>query len=101
FQAEDGIRDKLVTGVQTCALPIFRLLLRRMASATLSRTVGQPDISHSTGSVLLWDPARRPRIQATTDAGLAAPPGEYVWSARYRESRNQGCQRPARLSLRS
>src|SRR5205823_10802273 len=23
FQAEDGIRDKLVTGVQTCALPIF------------------------------------------------------------------------------
>src|SRR6266404_5540803 len=26
FQAEDGIRDKLVTGVQTCALPILRLL---------------------------------------------------------------------------
>src|SRR5205823_11753861 len=25
FQAEDGIRDKLVTGVQTCALPIFML----------------------------------------------------------------------------
>src|SRR6266545_830504 len=24
FQAEDGIRDELVTGVQTCALPIFR-----------------------------------------------------------------------------
>src|SRR3989441_7796139 len=27
FQAEDGIRDKLVTGVQTCALPIFRPLV--------------------------------------------------------------------------
>src|SRR2546425_7463493 len=26
FQAEDGIRDKLVTGVQTCALPICPLL---------------------------------------------------------------------------
>src|SRR5438552_13788205 len=25
FQAEDGIRDDLVTGVQTCALPIFQL----------------------------------------------------------------------------
>src|SRR5436305_3223813 len=25
FQAEDGIRDADVTGVQTCALPIFRL----------------------------------------------------------------------------
>src|SRR6266498_3210669 len=24
FQAEDGIRDADVTGVQTCALPIFR-----------------------------------------------------------------------------
>src|SRR2546423_15710169 len=26
FQAEDGIRDKLVTGVQTCALPIYAVL---------------------------------------------------------------------------
>src|SRR6266478_7178350 len=26
FQAEDGIRDLTVTGVQTCALPILRLL---------------------------------------------------------------------------
>src|SRR5438105_15871188 len=26
FQAEDGIRDPLVTGVQTCALPISRSL---------------------------------------------------------------------------
>src|SRR5207248_7700666 len=25
FQAEDGIRDRTVTGVQTCALPIFAL----------------------------------------------------------------------------
>ena len=25
FQAEDGIRDSLVTGVQTCALPISDL----------------------------------------------------------------------------
>src|SRR2546425_168679 len=28
FQAEDGIRDKLVTGVQTCALPIFSKALK-------------------------------------------------------------------------
>src|SRR2546425_9922223 len=27
FQAEDGIRDKLVTGVQTCALPISLILV--------------------------------------------------------------------------
>src|SRR5207248_7365875 len=28
FQAEDGIRDRTVTGVQTCALPISRLAKR-------------------------------------------------------------------------
>src|SRR5205823_12166986 len=30
FQAEDGIRDKLVTGVQTCALPILGRLMQRL-----------------------------------------------------------------------
>src|SRR2546430_6885477 len=43
FQAEDGIRDLTVTGVQTCALPIS-------ADATLRRT-----------SVLLTAFDRRPR----------------------------------------
>src|SRR3712207_7359415 len=31
FQAEDGIRDIGVTGVQTCALPIWRSRSRRRA----------------------------------------------------------------------
>src|SRR2546421_9084491 len=30
FQAEDGIRDLIVTGVQTCALPISRCKRRRV-----------------------------------------------------------------------
>src|SRR5256885_3981648 len=34
FQAEDGIRDYKVTGVQTCALPIFSIAEVRMAVAT-------------------------------------------------------------------
>src|SRR5471032_3504969 len=34
FQAEDGIRDRDVTGVQTCALPIS--ILRSNVSASLS-----------------------------------------------------------------
>src|SRR5215208_205640 len=33
FQAEDGIRDGHVTGVQTCALPICRRTVRRLAVA--------------------------------------------------------------------
>src|SRR5256885_6952521 len=28
FQAEDGIRDYKVTGVQTCALPIYQIEMR-------------------------------------------------------------------------
>ena len=40
FQAEDGIRDLIVTGVQTCALPISILLnvlvLIMLASGTTS-----------------------------------------------------------------
>src|SRR5579875_4079349 len=32
FQAEDGIRDHCVTGVQTCALPICRPIPQRLAA---------------------------------------------------------------------
>src|SRR2546425_5511268 len=44
FQAEDGIRDKLVTGVQTCALPISSpraagaAARRRASRSTLPRS---------------------------------------------------------------
>src|SRR2546429_3629168 len=38
FQAEDGIRDVAVTGVQTCALPIFLALITdALAAAGLPR----------------------------------------------------------------
>src|SRR5207244_8898895 len=39
FQAEDGIRDDLVTGVQTCALPISRSATS--ASSSKSGRVGE------------------------------------------------------------
>src|SRR5216683_6063440 len=35
FQAEDGIRDLIVTGVQTCALPILRLRPKVMTVSTI------------------------------------------------------------------
>src|SRR2546425_4470986 len=35
FQAEDGIRDKLVTGVQTCALPILAFGITEKVSVPL------------------------------------------------------------------
>src|SRR5205085_5520266 len=37
FQAEDGIRDLTVTGVQTCALPISRLAGRTRRGARRAR----------------------------------------------------------------
>src|SRR2546429_3097207 len=37
FQAEDGIRDVAVTGVQTCALPIFWRTTRRRCSGKSTR----------------------------------------------------------------
>src|SRR5207244_4952906 len=66
FQAEDGIRDDLVTGVQTCALPI--LCLRRQERhhrqvAQRPHLAGQPHVrwrpdagEHTT---LLWTPWRQ------------------------------------------
>src|SRR5256714_6552093 len=43
FQAEDGIRDKLVTGVQTCALPISsrRWRCRRAAESAGRRRLAR------------------------------------------------------------
>src|SRR5438552_3326280 len=38
FQAEDGIRDDLVTGVQTCALPIFAFRAHRPDTVSKSET---------------------------------------------------------------
>ena len=35
FQAEDGIRDRDVTGVQTCALPIYRANLILVSCLTV------------------------------------------------------------------
>src|SRR6266536_5179833 len=40
FRAEDGIRDPLVTGVQTCALPICDGPAARITAATSSGSVG-------------------------------------------------------------
>src|SRR5260370_22063980 len=40
FQAEDGIRDSSVTGVQTCALPIYPRFLKRFTEYAKGVKVG-------------------------------------------------------------
>src|SRR5947208_5064955 len=46
FQAEDGIRDDLVTGVQTCALPISELGSERVERVLQRLAVGHAEEAH-------------------------------------------------------
>src|SRR5215216_5285603 len=52
FQAEDGIRDDLVTGVQTCALPIYAS--RERLEQWVSRWIGEGDFL-ALGAVIVDD----------------------------------------------
>src|SRR5690348_18019530 len=56
FQAEDGIRDGRVTGVQTCALPICRLR---------ARSTGLPHFPH-VGGFASWSARSWSRTAART-----------------------------------
>src|SRR5258708_28632653 len=60
FQAEDGIRDDLVTGVQTCALPICLFHPPTGAGAAGMRFGPSPSVSASAGGRMeqtTFDPA--------------------------------------------
>src|SRR5215813_8459502 len=56
FQAEDGIRDADVTGVQTCALPIYgpqvMALVRRYLTQMIDEMRGLPGPDGTPGSLL-------------------------------------------------
>src|SRR5258708_31215087 len=72
FQAEDGIRDDLVTGVQTCALPIWRLLPRQRKSRALGPAFHGGCLR---GSMAQWPEAPeapRPVSERTCCAGKMA-----------------------------
>src|SRR5690606_40075443 len=94
-QAEDGIRDFHVTGVQTCALPIF---LRRQRG--LLRTALSVFLLLSLSSCTLFDPWFSPstdtsaRIPAAVASAhpLATQAGLDILAARSEERRvGTGC----------
>src|SRR5205823_8021482 len=65
-QAEDGIRDKLVTGVQTCALPISGMTA---GAATKNGTIGLvvaypiPEVIRHTNAFALGAQAMHPGVK--------------------------------------
>src|SRR5207249_7684962 len=72
FQAEDGIRDRNVTGVQTCALPIYSA----MSSAARGRLSLLMLLAHSRHCFASLANARS--ICATTSLGESATTPELV-----------------------
>src|SRR5205823_9655363 len=87
FQAEDGIRDKLVTGVQTCALPIWP---RRRRRAWPARRRWRRRLPR--GRPLVLQPKRikhrkqhRGRMAGNAKGGSHIEYGEYGLKARSEE----------------
>src|SRR5438034_8002106 len=94
FQAEDGIRDHCVTGVQTCALPICRKRLSQRRPAQKER-----------GS-LAWscnNPARDAHATSTTSSCSSASPVRALLPrhSRTHTPRERPPTVPAALVLRS
>src|SRR2546430_3146713 len=64
FQAEDGIRDLTVTGVQTCALPIY-------SSSGLFWKLAPPEGAQNGGASF----QKRPELESGLESkGVVAPP---------------------------
>src|SRR5256886_12868620 len=82
FQAEDGIRYLTVTGVQTCALPIWTPLWARLTSPGRG-TLPPPT---SAASLAVWWGLRNGR--SVISASRRAPPAE--WMAVRSEARRVG-----------
>src|SRR5205823_10721569 len=87
FQAEDGIRDKLVTGVQTCALPISWAWCRKARLLMLLARSGWPWGYRSLG----YSPSYISRARRNSGSALAYSPWALCRKARLRlEERRVG-----------
>src|SRR5206468_8652248 len=99
FQAEDGIRDLIVTGVQTCALPISGSRQRRhMASDTTDTTDGAADTQETRPCEICGRPIEAIRIEVIPATRLCQEHGQMIRkfgeigraSCREREERREG-----------
>src|SRR3989442_11051212 len=96
FQAEDGIRDADVTGVQTCALPISVLRLIGLRSALPARTVMSARDCRLNGC---WVSASNSQATALTKAWSKGGKGRLAAPSRLVLQGKVACGPPATPSL--
>src|SRR5207245_7694085 len=72
FQAEDGIRDATVTGVQTCALPISNFVLAECGPRARSIRAGL-----AARGVLVRDFSDRPGLDTALRITLPGDPADF------------------------
>src|SRR5260370_4776631 len=72
FQAEDGIRDSSVTGVQTCALPICNTLRRHSQAARILIALGAVALLALPAAALLSPQD----LSGQAEGLLGMPPGQ-------------------------
>src|SRR2546430_16340755 len=86
FQAEDGIRDLTVTGVQTCALPIWNTSVARWLLNGLRPLGGggphaivkrEPRAHLATGCTGGWDVVARGQHHTAERRGLPPPRTDF------------------------
>src|SRR5207253_6391151 len=86
FQAEDGIRDGHVTGVQTCALPISEAIIAtcsRFCSSTLSLGSGNKEgsgtsVEDRASAVLRYPSARNSSVVLGATAAAEGFPAAFA-----------------------
>src|SRR5438270_10340082 len=87
FQAEDGIRDLTVTGVQTCALPILLASTSRLLASRRATSAASPTAKGGWSETIcsLWRSSA-----AISQTAASSPPAAKIGRASCRE-RVQKC----------
>src|SRR5258708_20034942 len=87
FQAEDGIRDDLVTGVQTCALPISAQLMKQFAACLKEKLAQERPAAPGAASASPPPTQPSPPIEPTAAPAPTAKPiagfaliAKVIWS---------------------
>src|SRR4051794_41801608 len=90
FQAEDGIRDGRVTGVQTCALPIYPVPARIAAARGIRRRRARDGATEGTSMSRSRPPAKIGRASCRERGEISGGGGCFKKKKRKSEWRGRG-----------